>query len=48
MELVEEFPEDLADKRSPITVGFMKKAGTYFCKKVGMDAESAVGDYWIH
>ena len=47
-ELVEEYPKELAEKRSLETIECMKKAGEYFCKNVPMDAETAVGDYWIH
>lgn len=47
-EIVEEYPKDISENRSKMSIEFMKKAGTYFCKNVGMDAETAVGDYWIH
>lgn len=47
-EMVEEYPEDIIEERTKITLDSMKKAGTYFCKKVVMEAAEAIGDYWIH
>ena len=26
----------------------MEKAGTYFCKKIKMPADTEVSDHWIH
>ena len=47
-EELEEYLEEIAEEMSKRTVECMKKAGEYFCKKVPMDAESAIGNYWIH
>jgi DNA polymerase I-like protein with 3'-5' exonuclease and polymerase domains len=47
-ELVEEYPEDMCKERSLITVEKMRQSGTYLCPNVPMDAETAVGDHWIH
>jgi DNA polymerase I-like protein with 3'-5' exonuclease and polymerase domains len=48
-ELVEEYSkEKKLEEISKRTVSEMIKAGSYICKKVPMDAETAIGDYWIH
>ena len=47
-EIIEEYPKEISKERSEITLNLMRKSGTYFCKKVGMDAETAIGNYWIH
>lgn len=47
-EFVVESPEDLVDTVSATIIDCMKKAGSVFCKYIPLDADAAIGDYWIH
>lgn len=47
-ELVESFDTNIAEDRSKITLQKMKEAGKLYCTSVQMEAETAVGSYWIH
>lgn len=47
-EIVQQFKQDKSEQMAEFTIECMKKAGTYFCQNVPMDAETAVGDHWIH
>lgn len=31
-----------------IVSDYMQKAAAYFCKKIDIPAEPAIGDHWIH
>ena len=47
-EAIEIYEEKKANFKSKNTIKAMKLAGLFTCKKVPMDAESAIGDFWIH
>ena len=47
-EVVVEFPIEHCKEKSEIVSNSMIKAGTYFCPKVPMGADSEIGDHWIH
>lgn len=47
-EVVEEYSSDIIEDRKLLTRKYMQDAGKYLCKNVLMDADCAVGDYWIH
>ena len=47
-EIVQQFKQDKSEQMADFTIECMKKAGEYFCQNVPMDAETAVGDHWIH
>ncbi len=47
-EFVEEYIESIAEEKSALTVECMRESGRKMCKEVPMDADTAVGDYWIH
>lgn len=43
-----EAPADLIDEAVNVLRDCMRKAGTFFCKTVSLDAEAEIGDFWIH
>ena len=47
-EFVLEVPEELVEEVTKIIIDCMKKAGDVFCKTIPLDADAAIGDYWIH
>jgi DNA polymerase I-like protein with 3'-5' exonuclease and polymerase domains len=47
-EAVELYKEENIEEKITNTISSMKKSGLYVCKKVPMDAEAAVGDFWVH
>lgn len=47
-EFVIECPENLVNEVTEALTSAMKKAGSVFCKLIPLDADAAVGDYWIH
>lgn len=47
-EFVVECPENITEEVSQSLINCMKKAGSVFCKTIPLDADAAIGDYWIH
>lgn len=47
-EFVVEAPEELVEEVTNTLIDCMKRAGSVFCKTIPLDADAAIGDFWIH